>query len=401
MVIIFYFSGVKNKKRVLRKNVIPTRFPWNTKKKSLLKKMGIYVEKKEESSDATQTTEPKSSEEVPPTTSATSEDKDNNTEKMDIDATPMNSVVLLNLDKTDDKQEEIVSPIISTVLQNQDKETDKLEELSSTFPAVPQDQNNTTEKMENAAPAISTVSQEEQKITESQILEAIQAECKVDKTKIRLTKQKNKQLLTLDHFKNDNIEILARTGVESFEKLMAIFGTLGTEVYFLESRRNVISAEDQFFLTMIRLRQNKEDDNLAKLFSITPAVAKNIFITWVDFLYEKWKLIKLSPERVEILVSPHDYLSQSDRSGQKESEMSTDKKGGKGKAKSKKKSDKDANVLPPVPDMIPEGVSKTFTIMQSTETMKHVSKAKLYLVCKILCCFIDNTINPMMCRHRV
>ena len=46
---------------------------------------------------------------------------------------------------------------------------------------------------------------------------------------------------------------------------------------------------EELFLALIKLRRNKENLELALLFSITQSVALQVFHTWINFLYFEFK----------------------------------------------------------------------------------------------------------------
>jgi len=51
--------------------------------------------------------------------------------------------------------------------------------------------------------------------------------------------------------------------------------------------------EDQFLLMLIKLSRNEEDSEIAKTFGISITEVGNIFVTWVNFVYELWSHIRL------------------------------------------------------------------------------------------------------------
>lgn len=58
-----------------------------------------------------------------------------------------------------------------------------------------------------------------------------------------------------------------------------------------------LSAHDEFFLFMMKLRLNKEDEDLAYLFNISIQTAAKIFNVWLHFLYCQFQELDLFVDR--------------------------------------------------------------------------------------------------------
>ena len=81
------------------------------------------------------------------------------------------------------------------------------------------------------------------------------------------------------------------TRLESYEKLVFVRQTLGTaqdELIYYHGVRPTVSVEKQFFLTLVKLRQNKVIFELSCLFDITERSVTNVFVTWVNFMAVSW-----------------------------------------------------------------------------------------------------------------
>lgn len=57
----------------------------------------------------------------------------------------------------------------------------------------------------------------------------------------------------------------------------------------LKPKSTILSLKDQLFLTLIKLRLNKEDYAISLDFNITRKTVSNIFTTWINFLYLEFK----------------------------------------------------------------------------------------------------------------
>lgn len=112
--------------------------------------------------------------------------------------------------------------------------------------------------------------------------------------------QKNYQFFTIEKFRNDDTAIRFYTGLESYQKFMFVYHTLCPEAYSLKYRWSKVlhlSTEDQFFLTLIKLRRNKQDYELGLLFDISPTSVSNVFVTWVNFIHQMWSALNIWPSK--------------------------------------------------------------------------------------------------------
>ncbi|XP_053618348.1 uncharacterized protein LOC128679886 [Plodia interpunctella] len=122
-----------------------------------------------------------------------------------------------------------------------------------------------------------------------------------DNTSVRESgTQKNYQFFAVESFRNDDKGIDFYTGLESFKKFMFVFDTLCPEAYSITYSRSCVlglSVEDQFFLTLIKLKRNKEDYELGRFFDVSPCTVSDIFITWINFMHQMWSMLNIWPTR--------------------------------------------------------------------------------------------------------
>lgn len=103
--------------------------------------------------------------------------------------------------------------------------------------------------------------------------------------------------LSLKAVKNDSAKMKLFTGL-TYEQFLILFKFLGDSVYNLtywdgkgvakESSRTGIrklQPEDEFFLTLVRLRRGYTLDTLAHFFGIAASTVSTIFSTWIQLLY--------------------------------------------------------------------------------------------------------------------
>ena len=104
------------------------------------------------------------------------------------------------------------------------------------------------------------------------------------------------------------------TGLESYEKFVFVRQTLGPaqdELIYYHGVRPTLSVEEQFFLTLVKLRQNKVNFELSCLFDITERSVTNVFVTWVNFMAVSWDEIDWWPFRDTVrFYSPTDFCAK-------------------------------------------------------------------------------------------
>jgi len=114
------------------------------------------------------------------------------------------------------------------------------------------------------------------------------------------TVQRNLQLLSAKLFALEPKTIHYYTGLETYEKFCMVLDTLGPSAYSLKyfmDKKPTLSVEDQFFLTLVKLRLHPPHQELSILFGITEKEVSSIFVTWINFMYMQWSEIKWWPSR--------------------------------------------------------------------------------------------------------
>ncbi|XP_074042273.1 uncharacterized protein [Leptinotarsa decemlineata] len=104
-------------------------------------------------------------------------------------------------------------------------------------------------------------------------------------------------------FSNDELlmnkkYVLYYTGLESYEKFRLVLSTLYPMALHLKYKGSQvmnIDIEDQFLILLIKL--NKCDFELSQIFGVSETAISNIFITWLNFVYDLWSLIDIWPMR--------------------------------------------------------------------------------------------------------
>ena len=117
--------------------------------------------------------------------------------------------------------------------------------------------------------------------------------------------------LCIEKFQDDPAGIMFYTGLSTYSDFKFVLATLGEAAYnlnYLYFRSDHLSVENQFFLTLIKLRQYKTNFELSRLFNISETAVCNIWITWINFMARQWREINIWPSRdIVRYYSPDDF----------------------------------------------------------------------------------------------
>ncbi|XP_021201089.3 uncharacterized protein LOC110384221 [Helicoverpa armigera] len=125
--------------------------------------------------------------------------------------------------------------------------------------------------------------------------------------KIRPTREYVSVSTQIDHrlvygsiarYRNNDAFIKFSTGFESYKKFYLVYSTLSPMVHKITYENNLVSlsTEDQFFMTMMKLWQNKCNYELSMFYDISESTVSIIFQTWVNFIYKNWGKIDVWPK---------------------------------------------------------------------------------------------------------
>ncbi|XP_044577585.1 uncharacterized protein LOC123260520 [Cotesia glomerata] len=90
------------------------------------------------------------------------------------------------------------------------------------------------------------------------------------------------------------------TGLGTYAKFQFVYRTLNDYVQhikYVKGQVNCVEPEDMFLLTLMKLRRNIPDFGLSFYFGISEAVVRNIFSTWIHYIYQLWSLLDTWPSR--------------------------------------------------------------------------------------------------------
>lgn len=107
---------------------------------------------------------------------------------------------------------------------------------------------------------------------------------KCDKAVQTLTKKEDSMLS--DKYEHNDKAIHFYTGLETYQKLIYVFYTLGdcsNSKYFYDMPPTM-TAFEQFLITLMILRRHKEFEEIAMMYFISVKQVSNIFITWIRLM---------------------------------------------------------------------------------------------------------------------
>ena len=113
---------------------------------------------------------------------------------------------------------------------------------------------------------------------------------------------------------HDSRAVQHYTGLDNIESFQYVLGTLGPAAYQLNYRWGTpqeISVENQFFVTLIKLRLHSSNKELSILFHLAETVVSNIVVTRINFMYVTWSRVNVWPCRELIrMYMPLDFKSK-------------------------------------------------------------------------------------------
>ncbi|XP_062598931.1 uncharacterized protein LOC134260373 [Saccostrea cucullata] len=108
---------------------------------------------------------------------------------------------------------------------------------------------------------------------------------------------------SIEQLKQEPKKVKYYTSFNDYEHFMFFYYSLGPAVDHLSYKSSLLSSKDELFLTLIKLRQGKEDRELSFYFSVSETTVSKIIVTWITFLYFQLREINIWPSRE--IVSEH------------------------------------------------------------------------------------------------
>jgi len=121
-------------------------------------------------------------------------------------------------------------------------------------------------------------------------------------------------MLSEDNFRFNDKIIHTFTGLESYDKFLFVLSTLGPAAYCLKYiyfQVVGVSVKNQFFITLIKLREYETNTKLSFFFSISESCVKNIVYTWIIFMSKQWREANIWPcQKLVRYFIPSDFKAK-------------------------------------------------------------------------------------------
>ena len=121
------------------------------------------------------------------------------------------------------------------------------------------------------------------------------------------TREGYKCAFSIQEIKEDPEAVRFYTSFVSYDHFRYVLHCLGPAAYDLDYKSRSLDTEDEFFLFMIKLRLNHEDQDLSYQFKISRPVVGSVFHTWLQFLFFHLKsTVKFIPKTIVDTHMPKD-----------------------------------------------------------------------------------------------
>lgn len=139
---------------------------------------------------------------------------------------------------------------------------------------------------------------------------------KKENSRLQLTSQPT-AIFDLANFAHNDKKILYYTGFQTYQILLTAFKCIlpsgqASDISVSPEKGpvNKLTAENQFFLSLIRLRRGMCVETLADMFSISETCAENIFLSWVNLMCLRLGCLDIWPNRDELLNRATDTMKE-------------------------------------------------------------------------------------------
>ena len=120
-----------------------------------------------------------------------------------------------------------------------------------------------------------------------------------------------KTSFSIHSIKDNTNAIKFYTSFESYDHFRYVLHCLGPNAYELDYKSRALDTEDEFFLFMVKLRRNSEDEELSYQFGISRQVVGKVFNTWLNFLFfQLQETVKFLPRDVIDAHMPKDFKAK-------------------------------------------------------------------------------------------
>ena len=102
---------------------------------------------------------------------------------------------------------------------------------------------------------------------------------------------------SIDSIRHEPKKVQYYTSFKDYDHFMFFYHCLGPAVDHLTYKSQSLSPRDELFLTLMKLRQAKDDTELSFFFSISESTVSKVVMTWINFLYFQLKEMNIWPSR--------------------------------------------------------------------------------------------------------
>ena len=126
-----------------------------------------------------------------------------------------------------------------------------------------------------------------------------------------LTQTPSRPIYSVEQFQSDPAAIHFYTGLENYAKFILALHSLGPAAYcltYIYFQVQGISIENQFFMTLMKLRRYTTNFELSRFFGVSEATVKNIVYTWISFMAKQWREVNIWPSQSLVrYFAPSDF----------------------------------------------------------------------------------------------
>ena len=116
---------------------------------------------------------------------------------------------------------------------------------------------------------------------------------------------------SIKDIKDDPEAVKFYTSFETYDHFRYVLHCLGPNAYELDYKSRALDTEDEFFLFLVKLRLNHEDQDLSYRFGISRQIVSSIFHTWLNFLFfQLQEAVKFIEMDVVKMHMPKDFKAK-------------------------------------------------------------------------------------------
>lgn len=123
--------------------------------------------------------------------------------------------------------------------------------------------------------------------------------CLLRKEKCKLMESMEKAVMSMKSFESDNSKVKFYTGLPSFAILMAVYNFVAP--HLPESAQCLLPKFQQFVMTLMKLRLNVSNQDIAYRFGISQATVSKTWRKWINVMFVRLKPLIKWPAREQVI----------------------------------------------------------------------------------------------------